>query len=347
MATGNIFLGTARKKLGDVVLYRSGGKQRSRIRVIPKNPKTAKQAVQRMVLATAAKMASAYEPIVNHSFEGTPVGAKSVQEFRKYAMYALRSAAAAYLNEQDADTHTMANFAIKGAPVVGGLEGLFLSRGSLGLNAIMKTEIEAQNYNCIQLQLSSALAATAFTTQEAYTAELRKLGIVPGDQLTFVALEWNPEDLVATATVDGNTAGNCAQLVRFCRVVFKAELPEEFSGTLLSGTAINPALIEESQGMLPAFSSVTYGGGPWLQADFSAVVEPGYELQSGTIIRSQKQDNGSFKYNSAHMVASQSNWGENDAWPNYLTYMDGAAEVNVGETLYLRHAVAAPFVQGE
>lgn len=337
---GNLFLGFGRKKLGDVVFYRSQGVQMARARNrSPKNPKSAKQAVQRMVLATAAKMASAYEPIVNHSFEGTEVGAKSVQEFRSYAMNALRSAAAYVINGVGEDI-TVAEYAIKGAPIVGALHNLQISRGSLGMNGYSVEDGD------LQIVLASALSQS-IADQAGYEAELRKLGIAPGDQLTFVCLEQSSQ-VVASFTKDDYTANNYAQLVRFCRVVFKAELPSDFSGALLSGTAINPALIEESQGILPAFTaSTTTGGANVLVAAFDNVLEPDFQVEGLGVIRSQKQLNGTYKYSTGYMKDANPESGYNNAGSVYPSYMNGVGEINVGETLYLRHAVAAPFAEGE
>lgn len=339
MAKGIDINATLQGKRGGVVYYRRLGEQVSRIKVTPSNPKTAKQAVQRMILATAAKMASAYEPIINHSFEGTPVGLKSVQEFRRYAMNALRSAAAYVLNG-GTENVPVADFAIKGSPIVGALHNLQISRGSLGMNSYTCDD------NHLMLQLSSALSQS-ITTQDAYVAELRKLGIAPGDQLTFVTLS-ESDQIVASFTNNGVTYNDYAQVVRFCRVVFKSELPESFSGGLLSGTDFNSALIEESQGVLPNVAAgTTSGGANILTCDFTDVMEDGFSGKQIGLIRSQKQDNGKFKYSTAYMKDSATNFDSNDAAETYPSYMDGVGEIHVGDTLYLRHAVAAPFTEGE
>ena len=340
MAKGIDILGTLRGKRGGVVYYRRSGEQVSRPKVTPKNPRSAKQAVQRMVLATAAKMASAYEPIVNHSFEGVTEGAKSVQKFRRYAMNALRSAAAAYLNDPSAVSRA-ANFAIKGAPVVGAMDGLQLSLGRLGMNGFSLAD------NSIHIVMRDAFSSTNITTQAAYEAELAKLGIEPGDQLTFVTQLVN-ETIVASATIEGGSeVSNFGQLVRFARVTFKSELPAEFSGTILSGTEINPALIEEQYGILPAFAEgTTSGGGKYLGCSFANVLPADNNVQTAGVIRS-KLNEGKYYYSSCFMQADATYLDANDADPVYYTYMDGVATIDVGSTLYLQHAVAAPFVAGE
>lgn len=333
MASGNLLLGTARKKLGDVVFYRTGGQQRSRVRVIPKNPRTAKQAVQRMILATASKMAAAYEPIVNHSFEGVDVGSASVNEFRRYAMHMLRNVAAVYFDSTAEDT-AGADFAIKGAPVVGILEGLQISRGRLPMNAYSVSS------NAVTIQLSSALAAGNITTQEQYVAELAKFGIEPGNQLTFVTLLEDFDQVVASIQPEGEQIAtpNCAQAVKFCRIVFASTLPADFNDTLIKNGAFNPALVVDSVGAQPVISTATTD----LVATFTSVLPGNYSLVTAAVIRSAL-DGGRYYYSSAVMAADPSNLGYNNADPVYQSYMDGTAEINLGDNLYLRNAVATPF----
>lgn len=333
MASGNLLLGTARKKLGDVVFYRTGGQQRSRVRVIPKNPRTAKQAVQRMILATAAKMAAAYEPIINHSFEGVDVGSASVNEFKRYAMHMLRNVAAVYFDPTAEDT-AGADFAIKGAPVVGILEGLQISRGRLPMNAYSVAS------NAVTIQLSSALAAGNITTQEQYVAELAKFGIEPGNQLTFVTLLEDFDQVVASVQPEGEQIAtpNCAQAVKFCRIVFASTLPTDFNDTLVKNGAFNPALVVDSVGAQPVISTATTN----LVATFTSVLPGNYSLVTAAVIRSQL-DGGRYYYSSAVMAADPSNLGYNNADPVYQSYMDGTAEINLGDNLYLRNAVATPF----
>lgn len=307
-----------------------------------RNPRTAKQAVQRMVLAASAKLASALYPIVDHSFQGVAVGNASVRHFRSKAMNYLRSVAATYLNDPTA-TAAAANFPIKGANIIGGAEGLEISSGKLALNPyVVVTD------NAVGIALRSALAAS-FTTQIGYALELAKLGIEPGDQLTFVVFGRNPDNPVASFNIDGNVETDFADNVQFCRIVFKAVLPVDFSGGLIVDGAINPALIEESAGALPAIStrSATTTAPAYLVADFSDVMAYGYEMTLAAAVRSQKLITGEFAYSTAKLVRDNSTFDDNDADPTYYSYMDNVGEINVGDELYLKHAVATPFGTGE
>ena len=327
-----------RGKRGGVVYYRSNGQQMSRPRVTEvKNPKTAKQAVQRMVLATASKITSSLRPIVDHSFEGTKVGETSVRLFQSRTMNALRNAAAWVLNGT-LEGAPVCNFALKGAPIAGCLEAMYISSGRLAMNGYEAAE------NAVNIAMPFQIAA-AITNATEYAAALATLGLKPGDQLTYVIYSMNNDLKVATFENEVNVA----DMWRICRVVFKSDVSDvEFGKGIpfLSGNAINPVWIEESYGELPAFSIVS-GENYNFRADFSSIQEAGYNLAACAVIRSQKQENGSFFYSAASMKVNRTEFDENKASGVYPSYMNNATPVNVGDTLYLRHAVAAPFGQGE
>lgn len=337
MATGNFLLGYGRRSIGDVTFYRSNGMQRARARNRnPHNPRSEKQAIQRMVLSAAAKMASAYEPIVNHSWEGIQVGQPSVQHFRSLAMNALRTSAVNAIN--GVQDYTAGQFPIKGAPIVGSCEGIRISSGSLGVNGL--ANIGSTTFNYV---IGSELAQS-ITTQAEYEAELRKLSLQPGDQLTLIVQSYNSNVVVASFQLDGGSVFNYADKVQFCRIVFKSELPENFSGSLLTGEdKFNPALIQESQGLLPAVTESSTGGN-FLSFDFSGIIDEGIEMVG--VIRSQKQLDGKFKYSNSYMKLG-TDLDDNIAPDVFPSYMNGVGEVNVGDVLYLQHAVASPFETGE
>ena len=71
MAQGNLFLGTGRKKLGDVVLYRRNGQQQARVRIRNvANPKSYGQALQRNYLAPVSKFYAPLAGVLEKSWEG-------------------------------------------------------------------------------------------------------------------------------------------------------------------------------------------------------------------------------------------------------------------------------------
>ena len=102
MATGNLFLGQARGKVGSVVFSKLGAKQITRVHnATPKNPKTDMQTIQRAIAATTMYAYSYLQEVCNHSFEGTAYGAASQQLFLKLNMDRLR--------RQYATDHTKGN----------------------------------------------------------------------------------------------------------------------------------------------------------------------------------------------------------------------------------------------
>lgn len=71
MATGNLFLGTARRKVGDVVLYRRDGQQVARVRVRQiANPRSVSQALTRNYLAPVSKFYAPLAGVLERSWEG-------------------------------------------------------------------------------------------------------------------------------------------------------------------------------------------------------------------------------------------------------------------------------------
>lgn len=93
---GNLIMGTGRGKLGDIVLYRSGGSQRARAYVSKiKNPRVDAQTLTRLATSSAAKTASALSFIVDHSYEGVSYGTASTRKFRSNAAKVIRAQAVA------------------------------------------------------------------------------------------------------------------------------------------------------------------------------------------------------------------------------------------------------------
>ena len=335
MAKGNMLLGTARNKLGDVVLYVANGQQCSRVRRRSiKNPRSAKQAVQRMVLATASKTLTALRGLYNHSFESIAVGTPSIRYAQRLLMKGYRGKAAANINSDAGIGGNQAYFALKGAPIAGCYNGMPLTRGRLPFNEVSAGRRSVGGENIEGLLISGTTGAN-ITTQAEYAAELATLGIDPGDQLTVVCYGVNGSTIVAEY---GNWQ-NYADVYRYARVTFKAELPENFSGLLINNGAFNPALIESAEGVMPAISDLDGN----LFFSFGNVLPAGYTFTAGTIVRSKKNEAGVTYYSNASFVTMLDAWDENNASEAYPSYMDGADAVDVGDTLYLKNAEAAPF----
>lgn len=103
MAKGNLFLGHAKGKIGDVVLSRVDGRQITRAyNASPSNPKTRPQAIQRAVFATTVAAASGLREIISNSFDGRKDGQDAVNQFIKVNIPRLREA---YNNFEGAATN--------------------------------------------------------------------------------------------------------------------------------------------------------------------------------------------------------------------------------------------------
>lgn len=327
MAKGNMLLGMARKKVGDLVFYRANGEQVTRARNRnPRNPKSDKQSVQRMVLASASKLASILEPIVNHSWEHVQIGGDSVRHFQKKAMDFIRAAAAAQINGEA--NMPVAQFTIKGAPAAGIVAGLPISSGSLSVI----TPIAAGDFE--NAPVIKGFASSGATIKEI----LGTSGFQPGDQMTVVG--FYAGNTVASAS---NGAKNIAVICRYARFTFKTEI-EAGSYELIGGDTINPALLESVEGASNfAFAKAESAliNGLSIQGE-----DANGTLFAVAVIRSKKENNGKFLYSPAFITmcdnAADLIGDGGDASLIFQTYMDGSVTIEVGDELYLRNAVASP-----
>jgi hypothetical protein len=187
----------------------------------------------------------------------------------------------------------------------------------------------------LAISITGGLAQT-ITSQAEYEAELAKIGIQPGDQLTFVYIAENTSQPVATFGNETDFAG----IARYARVTFVSEIPANFSGSLIVVNnlvgSFNPALIAKSEGTWPAMVSDES------ELQFEAVTPAGFIVRAATIVRSQLQTNGKTWYNSAKFVRDDNNFDENDASGTYPSYMDNAEGIDVGSPLYLKNAIVSP-----
>ena len=326
MAKGNMLLGMARKKVGDLVFYRANGEQITRARNRnPRNPKSDKQSVQRMVLASASKLASILEPIVNHSWEHVQVGGTSVRHFQKRAMDYIRAAAAAQINGEA--SVPVAQFTIKGAPAAGIVEGLPISSGSLPVI----TPVATGDFENAPVIWGFALDSTTIE------GILGTSGFEPGDQMTIVG--FYAGSTVASAS---NGATNIAVNCRYARYTFKTEIPEE-STNLVDNGAISTDVLESSEGVSNfSFAEASSGGSTGLSIVGNAA---NGTLFAVAVIRSKKDTSGKFLYSPAFITmldrAADTIGNGGDATLIYATYMDGSITIDVGDELYLRNAIAS------
>lgn len=178
MAKGNLFLGTGRGKVGDVVFYRKNGEQITRVRDRSiKNPDTEAQQIQRAVLASVSKAYQAGSAIFDHSFEGCGTGAECQNRFQKLNIDWLRSAISADLAANHGDTESVAAVVPRGAsyPVP---NAWIVSQGTLFQDVF---DVDASAHD------DEVDWKTAPDTNEKLGEYCTRLGLIDDDIFTIVA----------------------------------------------------------------------------------------------------------------------------------------------------------------
>lgn len=176
MAKGNMLLGYARGKVGDLVFTRRNGEQvtRPRVRVV-NNPKTEGQQIQRMIFASVIAAYSRCKSICDHSFEGVKYGADSQAKFMSENLKRLRAYYPTALDPNNRPVDSMA-FATPNDIAMAGA-GLIIARGSIPAP-------EATT------KANGVLSGFGSGADNDHTTGgvLAGLGALPGDQITACAL---------------------------------------------------------------------------------------------------------------------------------------------------------------
>lgn len=156
-------------KLGNIVLQRADNKTVVRERVTKiKNPRTLEQQTQRMKMTTVMGAYSALKEICDHSFEGIPYGAKSMQYFMRQNYAILNGNEDPNYNFRQNKTYVPNKYLI--------------SKGSINVNITENINVE-ENKTCYETDIPNTSLST-LTVQQFHDA----LGINVGDQLTFVVV---------------------------------------------------------------------------------------------------------------------------------------------------------------
>lgn len=188
MAKGNLFLGTARNKIGDVVLMRRNGEQVSRVRVRQiANPRTDAQTLSRLALNSATKTAQQLRGIVDHSFQGIKYGQTSVNHFTSKLTKEIRSFMEdALANPSAAPYGTAPVLPYAASGIAAGAKALISSGDLNGIDVGFNSDL----FYCMKI-------GNGFTSGELASVTISEfaqcLGISIGDQITLV--EGRPESL--------------------------------------------------------------------------------------------------------------------------------------------------------
>lgn len=309
MAKGNMLLGYARGSVGDITFSRNQGRQvvKARNRQ-PKNPKSEAQRVQRAIFATVSAALASMREIVDHSFEGVEYGQLSTQYFsaRNIALLKQRVQAGYTAGTQA----TVGNFNFKGFASAQ-VNPYQISKGSL-TSPIYERTAET-------IHFTTNLGNVVVNDEAAYNNLLASLGIVPGDQLTFCFLD----------TVDGGDEAsfgnsvNVQTVFNYFRVVFAPWDAAKMAGQQLvnlTTSTFNPLFL----GLEPTAIEAVNGA---LTVDFdtdgldvSMTDQDTTSTVAVAVIRSQRQDDGSFKRSTEYLLT-----------PNALTSSIADAEQTYGE----------------
>ena len=271
MAKGNLILGTARGKLGDVVTYRSMGQQMARVRVRNvKNPKTLAQMLQRVILASASKSVAVLEPIINHSYQSIAYGSESRRHAQKEFMKVLRAQAVqAYNSESENKEVGLIPLSAVGSSVA----AFPISQGSLLPIDCSMQQVTASKGALYLLQMPGGESVSLGDFLSAFVADIQT-------QFTFVFLH-------AAEAGETQVGGNFyVGQPLFARVNFKADA--DLTAALLTftegGSRINTTLIDTERSSnadklvfdLEA-GTVTYDDGDQMTVAAGTVIKSKYD----------------------------------------------------------------------
>lgn len=165
-----MLLGLAAGKVGDLVFYRDGGEQRTRTRVVPKNPRSPRQMAQRVKLANVVNVFRQLQSIISDAFPTRPSNQSGYNAFAKNAIVV-----SPFMQKIDASQGMVIP-----APYV-------ISRGTI--DALPYVVSESGEIASISLPIAS------LTTSDATIASVSSLMLQAyptlqnGDELHFVMME--------------------------------------------------------------------------------------------------------------------------------------------------------------
>lgn len=217
MSKGNLFLGFARGKVGDVVFSRQSGEQVARARNrSPKNPQSPLQMLQRVVLKTNSTAYSMLQPICNHSFQGRQEGTDNQSRFSEINIAAMRRQLRDVINSGDPEEilqSTEYNFA-----------GKYSSLAQFRSYVISEGTLPVLTYDIGSIQGGLTLSGLSATT--TYAQVVDALGLQQGDQLTFVGLTIDDRALAETSEFNG---------MKYARVILEPSDGDMSKPFLLAG----------------------------------------------------------------------------------------------------------------
>lgn len=168
MSKGNMLLGHARGKVGDLVFSRVNGKQVTRARAaVVKNPQTEAQMIQRILLNTVAQAYSKMSAICDHSFEGVASGQPSMAYFMRRNLGLLRT--------------TLAE--------IGDFDAAAPMTSPIGTNGLASNTYVISKGQLAEIIPTVATGGISIAlSANTYEAVLAATGLQRGDQLTIITV---------------------------------------------------------------------------------------------------------------------------------------------------------------
>lgn len=180
MATGNLFLGTARKSVGDVTFYVYRGVQRSRARRrVVANPRTVGQLIQRAVMGNVSHLYSVGKAIFDHAFEGRSSGQDNQLRFNRVNQARLKGLLVSDWDALQAGTISSyddytGRIGVRGMPGAAPFIGLQVSEGSY--------EQSFWSFDATDFVFDSPSPSAGQTVKQYAAAN----GLLPGDIYTYL-----------------------------------------------------------------------------------------------------------------------------------------------------------------
>lgn len=201
MAKNNLFLGNASGKIGDVVLYTARGQQIARkYNPSPHNPQTPTQLLQRVVLKTSSLGYSFMAAICDHSFQGSAPGTESQSRFTKLNVAQMRLQLADYINSGNPDEILgclEANFSAADASLPE-MMPYIVSDGSLPQMVVSFGGSGGDAFGYLR-------GINALPANPTYADVCDRLGLLAGDQLTFLFLSCDDTEESSQSKFNGFT----------------------------------------------------------------------------------------------------------------------------------------------
>ena len=190
MAKGNLFLGEARGKVGDLVFYRAYGEQitRSRNRH-SRNPNTNLQVAQRLIFATVSQAAKFMQPIVDHAFERYSSSNDNLRRFRRVNLDRLRTLCSQDFEEGNAGDSSNVWMAVKKTSVLIP-NSYIISEGTLAdpvVGVVSSSSAAIRPISILFPSLQVPVSGTSTITPRAILSAVLGLS-EDNDQLTLVTI---------------------------------------------------------------------------------------------------------------------------------------------------------------